>query len=117
MYKMFNNHIIEVNRGDTFTIDLQINLGSPVFPEFYSLEEGDNVYFGLMEPHQPFEVALVRKAFNQDNQDDDNVLHMDFKPTDTEFLLPGRYYYSVKLVKANGDVFTVMPKTKFTIFD
>lgn len=117
MFKQFKNNIIEVNRGDSFTIDFLINLGSPVFPDYYHLEAGDKVYFGLMEPNQPFEFALIRKVFNGENQDADNILHMDFVPTDTEELLCGRYYYSIKLEKANGDVFTLLPKTKFTIFD
>ena len=116
MFKQFNNHIIEVNRGDSFVITCNINLGSPIFPEYYILEDGDKVYFGLMEPNQPFEFALIRKVFDKESQTDTTVA-MDFVPEDTEFLMPGRYYYSIKLEKSNGDVFTVIPKTKFTIFD
>ena len=116
MYKMFKNHNIEVCRGDSFTINFPINLGSPIFPEYYTLQENDSVYFGLMEPNQDFEDALIRKMYTSNNQND-SIISMSFEPTDTEELLPGKYYYSIKLQKANGEVYTLIPKTSFVIFD
>ena len=94
MYNITKNGIITVNRGDSFTISLPLNVGTPFNPEYYRLGEDDEVYFGLMEPNQPFEFALVRKIFTKDNQTGD-VLNMSFRPEDTEKLLPGRYYYSI----------------------
>ena len=109
--------IITVNRGDTFVINLPINLGSQLIPENYTLVEGDKVYFGLMDPNQPFEFALIRKVFTSENQVND-VLSMKFTPEDTEHLLPGRYYYSLKLYKAiDESVTTFVSNTKFIIVD
>ena len=120
MFKQFKNNNIEVNRGDSFTIVFPINLGSPVFPDYYALQENDKVYLGIMEPHHPFELAIVRKMFDASNQEG-CIMKMEFKPTDTEFLMPGRYYYSIKLVRALEDdkeeVLTLLPNTKFDIFD
>ena len=112
-----NHGIITVNRGDSFIINMPINLGNPINPNYYTLQEDDLVYFGLMEPNQPFEFALVRKVFTNENQSQ-GILSMEFKPEDTECLLPGRYYYSLKLFKASDEsVYTFVPNTKFVIID
>ena len=116
MFTQSKNNIITVNRGDTFTITLPINVGTPTDPRFHELVEGDKVYFGLMEPNQPFEYALIRKVYDTTNQSG-FILDMEFNPEDTEELLPGKYYYSIKLQTARGEVFTILPKTIFTIID
>ena len=117
MFDISPNGIVIVNRGDTFSIDVFVNIGTLLFPIQYVLNEDDKVYFALMEPNQPFEHALIRKVFTKDNLDEGNNVVMDFKPEDTEFLLPGLYYYQVKLVRSTGEVDTIIQKTKFIIND
>ena len=50
MLKVYNNNIIEFNRGDSFTLTLSINEGTKIDPLYYSLSDTDEVYFGIMEP-------------------------------------------------------------------
>lgn len=116
MYSI-NNDIITISRGDSFTFETLINLGNPIYPDYYTLQEGDIVYFGIMEPNQPFEWAIVRKTFTSEDQEG-SVLICSFNPEDSEFLLPGRYYYSLKLYKASDEsVTTFIPNKKFIIMD
>ena len=116
MFDINGNGIITVSRGDSFTINTSINIGTLLVPVYYTLEEGDKVYFALMEPNQPFEHALVRKVFTKEDQDKDLDVVMNFSSDDTEFLMPGVYYYMVKLQR--GDlVDTIITKTKFVIND
>lgn len=123
MFNISKNGIITVSRGDTFTLEVFINLGTAVDPIQYRLEEGDYVYFALMEPHQPFEHALIRKMYDYRNLNKEGSVVMKFITEDTEYLMPGNYYYMVKLYRAGGEsgeeesVDTIVSKTKFIIID
>ena len=117
MFNLSNNGIITINRGDSFSLDTFINVGTVMSPVQYVLETGDYVYFGLMEPGQPFEHALIRKVFDKTSLTEDDLVHMEFSAEMTEYLMPGLYYYMIKLVTADGDVSTIVSKTKFIILD
>ena len=98
------NNIIILNRGDTCQFDLLI--ADNTSPDgLYRLQEDDTVYFGLMEPHQPFEEALVKKRFTvADANPYTGILTIVITPEDTLDLLPGTYYYSVKIhLQHNGN--------------
>lgn len=125
------NNIIVINRGDSYTFDLTINDASAE-NGCYILEDNDTVYFGLMDPNQPFEDALVRKKYTIDDidlQDPCGTLTIQINPEDTLDLIPGKYYYAVKLKMDHWvllddgenvrveDVVTVINKTKFIICD
>ena len=75
------NGIIKLMRGDSFSTPIQINLGTKLNPNYYHLKD-----------------AVVKKTFDFTSDKDDNgdVL-LTLKPTDTEKLLVGQYYYSIKL--------------------
>ena len=123
------SNIIVINRGDSFDFDLTITLDS----EFrYALTGDDALYFGIMQPHQPFETALIRKKYTVANTDEMGNLSISILPEDTLNLHPGKYYYAVKLhmnhpeVDANtgeetgkiiDKVYTIINKTKFIICD
>ena len=126
MFDISRNGIICVSRGDTFTINIFVNIGTLLEPLQYILEEDDKLYFALMEPNQPFEHALIRKVFTKEDEDENHNINMKFKSEDTEYLLPGNYYYMVKLTRPvqseSGEeesclVDTIISKTKFVIMD
>ena len=122
MFDISNNGIVLINRGDTFTLNIPINVSNVIEPVYYTLTEHDRVYFALMEPNQPFEYALIRKVFTEEDQDENDCVHMNFSTEMTEFLVQGNYYYMVKLVRNFDDeehmlVDTIVPKTKFVILD
>ena len=76
-----------------------------------------------MEPNQPFETALIRKRLTYKDINSDGELNARFWPEDTVCVLPGKYYYQIKLETTvtlpNGqtrkDVETVIDKTLFYI--
>lgn len=125
------NNIIVMNRGDSCDFDLTISDEASTSGR-YKLTGDDTVYFGLMDPGQPFEVALVRKKFTVEDTDDMGNLVISLKPEDTLDLYPGKYFYAVKLHLNHDDidpntglptgdrvdrVVTVINKTKFIICD
>ncbi len=120
MVEVSNNNIIKVTRGDSFTLHFgELNLESV---NADSLLKGDDVlYFGLMEPNQPFEHALIRKVATVEDVGEDGRVAMDFSPEMTVCLLPGTYYYSVKIkrnpVGGPSRVETLINKRKFYIID
>lgn len=90
------NNIIMLNRGDTYEFDLTISDDNSADGR-YHIQGDDTIYFGIMDPHQPFEDALVKKKFTVDDTDGNGNLTIVIEPEDTLDLLPGTYYYSVKI--------------------
>ena len=123
--KNMAKNIIKMNRGDTYEFNLTIDDEGSESGK-YLLQGNDTVYFGLMEPNSAFEQSLVKKIYTEEDRDKDGNIFITIEPEDTEHLLPGVYYYSVKLEvdHENGEtyesihkVITVINKTKFIILD
>lgn len=93
---MPKNNMIILNRGDTYEFDLTIDDDNSLDGRYHIIGD-DTIYFGIMDPHQPFEEALVKKRFTVDDADANGNLTIVIEPEDTLDLLPGIYYYSVKI--------------------
>lgn len=136
MYTISNNGFITITRGDSFQSPLFINQGTSCVPIRWCIERYPNakVYLGIMEYNQPFEQALIRKQYQFDYKKDKKTgesLLNDFgdkinkygdivvtiRSQDTEYLLPGKYYYEVKIDYGNGKIDTAIPKTEFFILE
>ena len=120
MFHISSNGIVTVNRGDSFEFPITLNIGSSIDRTDYVLGQTDVLYLGIMEPNQPFETALIRKKFTHADLDSDNNIIIRFWPEDTVCVLPGKYYYQVKLQTIDEqtgrkDVETVIDKTLFYI--
>lgn len=132
--KLSKNGIITLNRGDTFTLPIHINLGSGVAPDYgdeegekyktYILRNADKLYFALLLPNQKWEDAIVKKVISANDIDpEQKVVLLHFYPEDTEYLTPGNYYYQIKLqrcpqsTKDGEHIDTVVPRTKFVILE
>ena len=87
-----------LSRGDNAIFTLHINQGSNLNPLQYKLKEGDNIYFAIEEPNQPFENAIVKKVINLKNNllDKNGNITFEMTPDDTVLLMPGLYYYEIK---------------------
>ena len=99
---------------------LCLNCGTALVPIQYILKDEDTVYFALMEPNTTFETAIVKKVFtNKDELTEQGDLYIKLSPKDTENLLPGKYYYTIKLKTDLSDddyeVQTVVPETEFQL--
>ena len=123
--KNMAKNIIKMNRGDTYEFNLTIDDEGSENGK-YLLQGNDTVYFGLMEPNSAFEQSLVKKIYTEEDRDKDGNIFITIEPEDTEHLLPGVYYYSVKLevdhlqgktYERIHKVITVINKTKFIILD
>lgn len=114
-----DNNIISMSRGDSVDLPLFLNAGTDINPVRYVLQDGDKIYFGIMEPNQPFENAIVKKVYTKDDFNENEDVVIKLEPNDTVCLYPGRYYYQVKALFANDEenpiVNTVVQKTQFFI--
>ena len=109
-------------RGDTTTLVPFINKGTAMSPERYEITENDTIYFALMEPNQKFEDAILKKVFNSESPvTEDGDLIIKLNPSDTVDLLPGKYYYTIKMKHDTNeneyDVYTLLQETEFWILD
>ena len=116
MYSISDNGIISLNRGDYFSVPLFINAGTVLEPIRYILEGDDKVYLSIMEGNQPFECGIIRKVFTKEDLNEYSDVNIILESNDTEKLLPGRYYYSIKLV-SEGIIDTIIPNKLFYIID
>lgn len=126
------NNILQMNRGDTLQFTFTINDYAEGF-DYYRLAGNDALYFGLLLPNQQFEDAIVKKKYTTSDiieGDPDGAVLITLEPKDTLCLLPGRYYYMIKLKMDHIDkdeetgeethvqsVTTIINKTKFFIYD
>ena len=127
MFDITRNGIITMNRGDTWKTKIYVNVGTELDPHGYPLKSNDYLYFGVMEPNQPFDRALIRKRYDASSavgpsEEDEGWYWIEFDVEDTEKVLPGTYYYEVKLLRARDDpdkvdIDTIIPKTKFVIYE
>lgn len=118
MLDISNNGIIRLTRGDSMKVPLFINNGTDMAPIRYYLNSSDTIYFAIMEPNRPFEDAIIKKVFTtEDEMTDQGDLWIKLDPTDTEHLLPGKYFYTVKLKTITDDgkytVRTVITEKEF----
>lgn len=118
------NGIITLHRGDTFTIPISVNIGSGSHPEYYTLKGNDTLYFAVLEPGQKWENAIIKKVLTANNVIGDSEPLIHFYSEDTEHLVPGNYYYEVKLQRMAENcrdgfehVDTIIPRTKFIIME
>lgn len=123
MFNIAYNGIITVTRGDSFTLPMLLNYGTNIEPLKYQMSQKAVVYFAVMEPNQPFECALIKKKYTSDDVDENGNVLIKFRPQDTQCVLPGKYYYQVKLQRFNSEdpedyeVDTVVDKTLFYILE
>ena len=118
--KIANNGIITMHAGDYFEAPLFLNVGEGCCPIQYVLEGDDKVFFGLMEPNQPFTHALIRKVLTVEDLDSYGNPLLVLRPEDTERIMPGLYYYEVKLLRTQNEheyIDTVITKTKLYILE
>ena len=118
-----NASIIRINRGDSYEAPLFINGGTILEPERHILQNDEKIYFGVMEPNKLWEQSILRQVYTDDDEmTEDGDLIIKIHPEETEYLIPGTYYYMVKLVKYSDlekdevdKVTTVVPATLFYI--
>jgi len=125
-------NIIKLNRGDSYEFKLSIP-DREYCNKNYILTETDVVYFALLYPHQRFEDAILIKGYDHtdhiiENGKNTGEILIKIAPRDTKHLVPGIYYYTVKLQRGGtlkvtddcddaDEVRTIIERTKFIIND
>ena len=121
MSSISSNQLITINRGDTFGFNFFINCRTQMNPMRYPFNDNDTIYVGVMEANQPFENAIIRKVYKKEDLNQYGDIRIQFNPEDTENLLTGTYYYSIKLERKYEDgssqVVTLVPKRKFFVVE
>ena len=122
MFKISSNGIITLTHGDYATVPLFINAnkGNRYEPVRYILQddvnERDKIYFAIMTPNTPFTKAEIRKIYTRADINAFGDVVITLNPEDTENLLPGLYYYEVKLsIQKNNKEYieTIIGRRKF----
>lgn len=122
MLTISENGIITVSRGDSFSFHIFINQGTALAPIRYSLQGTDKVILGVHLPtYYEFtdsQEELIQKTLTVSNLNSDGDIEVNFDATETSFMQPGDYYYSVKLyitLNSVDYINTIIPETKFVV--
>ena len=128
-----DNGNIKVNRGDTFEVPLFVDVCSNIlYPVRFPWKRGDTISIHVMEPYKPFELYLLGKEFTCDDLNENEDIIVRFDHEDTNFLIPGTYYYEAKLIRPwspdqdprgeatpederHDSYITIIPRRKFII--
>lgn len=127
-----SRNIIKINRGDSFEFSFRIpDKTNP--DKNYMLTDEDAVFFALVQPHQRFEDAIFIKGYDHSdlpkiskNGVPTGEILVELLPSDTRYLAPGIYYYTVKLQRGGTleaatacddakEIRTIIERTKFII--
>ena len=114
MVNISNLGILNLTRGDDCIFYGELRDGDNLDFVKYIADERDEIYFGIMEPNQPFENAIVRKKLSKKNIIEENILVLEINSLDTINLIPGAYYYQFKLNRYTDSGFkinTLNPKS------
>jgi len=117
------NNIISMDRGDFVRLPIFINANDEELPMRYILRSTDMIYFAIKEPNQPFEQAIVRKILTSDDLNFAGDAELILEESDTKDLVPGVYYYEIKVAfgtfSPSGLLTyryeTIMPERKFIL--
>ena len=94
-------------------------------PVRYVLQDNDVLYFYLYEPNYSCDRCLLQKEYTNKDLNEYGDVVLTFDEEDTRRLLPGEYYYEIKVkrVEINGELIvnevmnTIVPQTKFFIVE
>ena len=120
MFNISKNGIITLTRGDTFQLPLFVNVGTPLKPIRFDLQENDAVTFRVMRANEKSEDAVIKKVYRQKDMNEHGDVVVKFESADTFYLDPGIYYYEVKLAYVRDNqsyVNTIVGRTKFYLID
>ena len=120
MFAIYDNNLVDMNRGDSRSFPIFLNKGTMLEPIRYVLqEEADRLVFYLCKPQESFQEAVLTKEMTSLDLDENGDAIIKFTPEDTLNLEPGVYFLEVKLYHINydktEDVQTVITKKRFTI--
>lgn len=115
LYIIEKNKVITMTRGDSAKFSFKFMEGK--FPNETPLviNDDDIVFFGLMDPNQYFEHALLKKEFSNKDIDEEGNFIITLEPDDTIELMEGTYFYAIKLLTSDAQIKTLVQNTKFNI--
>lgn len=121
MIKIAPNGIIEVTRGDTFTLPLSLNVGTPLSPEYFSVENGDILRLRIYQANSKWEDYILSKTGTLDNvSEDKQTITFRFDSDDTLHINSGLYFYELKIFYTRDDydyIETIIPRRKIYILN
>ena len=121
-----STNILKTNRGDSFKYNFFVPSDEDISIP-YMLTGTDVLYFALLYPNQKFEDALILKAYTVGDQNSDGYIQIEMSPKETQSLVSGIYYYTIKLqqgciiddvidfTRDNISVSTLVERTKFLL--
>ncbi len=121
MFNISANQLITTVRGDTFSFPLFINYCDMWEIYRYELSDNEVVQFRVMEPQAEWEDAVIKKEYTNEDVNEYGDIVVSFVSEDTINMIPGTYYYEVKLIRheQEGDVVvkTIITRRTFTILN
>lgn len=104
MLKILEDNSVELTRGDTARLLVTVTNDDG---EEYAVQTGDTIELSIKKSVNDVEALVAKTIFGS------NVFHIE--PNDTAGLEFGTYKYDVQITTAEGDVYTVIPPSKFKI--
>ena len=126
MFDIDVNGKITITKGDTGKFELFIDQGTAENPMQYNLVEGDEVHLYVYQAGccSYEKDAFIHDKFTLADVNEEGLVEVKIKTSDTSNVKPGEYRYRVKLIKAlpaganpedEPDVDTIIDENTFVI--
>lgn len=100
-----SDNVIELTRGDTARLTIALNDDTTGEP--YEVQPEDTLRFSVKKSTADTTLSFQKVITGS------NTFHIE--PSDTKMLSFGIYVYDVEITNSLGDVYTVIPPTKFKV--
>lgn len=113
--------LVAVPRGDSFTLELSLNVGTPLNIINFNMQEDDVACLRIFRANDKWEDFMVNKEASVEDvveREGEKFIHFKFSHEDTNFLTADCYYYEFKMFYTRDDieyVETIYPRTKIVI--
>lgn len=119
MFKIDTNGIMTLSRGDDVTFLLNIFYNDITIKNYLmSNTPCDNIIFTVISPNTCIDNASITKIIPYEDglvRDNNNPIIIKLDSKDTINMLPGKYYYQVKMSYKDGSVDTIIKATEFIL--
>lgn len=99
----FDSTYIEIIRGDTVSLKLNLNSGTRENPEFLGMPAYSTLEVYIIPPNEPIEGAVIKKEITSEDIEIGNTPELELSAEESALLEIGKYYLTIKLLQKVTD--------------
>ena len=95
----FDSTYIEIIRGDTISLKLNLNSGTRECPVYSGMPANSRLEIYILPPNEPIDSAVIVKTLTSDDVGVGNIPTLNLSADESSALELGKYYLTIKLLQ------------------